>query len=96
MRREAGRDRLPAMDILTSLIVYPEGEEQEIGSLLRIDQLVGLNGVPLAPPLPTHRMIAYRVAAIRRSEGKGETVVRHYLEIVPAEELLELVTRRGR
>ena len=82
------------MHLSTSLIAYPEGEEQEIDRLLPFGALVGLNGVILEPPLPTHKMIAYRVEKIRRMEERGETTVIHYLELVPADELLEFT--RGR
>lgn len=51
--------------------------------------LVDINGRPLELPLPTARMIAYRVVKIRREEGKGETIIYHYLELVPAAELGE-------
>jgi len=68
-------------------IVYPEGEEQEIAGGLRIDELVDLNGRPLALPLPSARMIAYRVVKIRHSEERGVYSVYHYLELVPAREL---------
>ncbi len=77
------------MHVVSSYIVYPEGEEQEIGRLLRPGELVGINAEPLALPLPTNRMIAYRVSAIRRTESKGETEVRHYLELMSAAELRE-------
>ena len=72
----------------------PKCEEQEISSQLGIDQLVDLNGQALALPLPTARMIAYRVVKIRHHEERGIYTVFHYLELVPAEELLSFV-RRG-
>lgn len=68
-------------------LVFPEGEVQEIGRGLPFDALVDLNGRPLSPPLPTMRMIAYRVVKIRREEGKGLERSWHYLELVPASEL---------
>jgi hypothetical protein len=70
-------------------IVFPEGEEQEIQGSLGIDELVDLNGRPLALPLPTARIIAYRVVKIRHAEERGVYSVRHYLELVPARELLQ-------
>lgn len=69
-------------------IVFPEGDEQEIGSPLRIDELVDMNGRPLELPLPTPRMVVYRVVKIRKREDKGEEASYHYLELVGAEELL--------
>jgi hypothetical protein len=69
-------------------IVYPEGEEQEIQGQLGIDDLVDLNGQPLALPLATARMIAYRVVKIRHHEERGVYAAYHYLELVPARELM--------
>ena len=57
---------------------------------MRIDQLVDLNGNPLAVPLATHRMIAYRVQKIRVSEDRAEEKTRYYLELVTGAELLSL------
>jgi hypothetical protein len=68
--------------------VFPDGDVQEIGGPLRIDSLVDLNGRPLALPLATSRMIAYRVVKIRKKEERGEEASYHYLELVPATELL--------
>jgi hypothetical protein len=72
-------------------VVFPDGDRQEIQSALRIDELVDLNGRPLALPLPTERMIAYRVVKIRHQEARGEDVMLHYLELVPATELRSYV-----
>jgi hypothetical protein len=67
--------------------VFPDGDTQELRGPLRIDALVDVNARPLALPLPTSRMIAYRVVKIRRQEGRGEDAAYHYLELVPAAEL---------
>jgi hypothetical protein len=75
------------MHSVTSVIVYPEGEEQEIARLLRLGEMVGINAEPLTLPLRTHRMIAYRVSMIRKEEGRGETIIRHHLELLSAAEL---------
>jgi hypothetical protein len=69
-------------------IVYPEGESQELEAPLRIDQLVDLNGIPLDLPLPSPRTIAYRVVKIRHTEERGVHAVLHYVELVPARELI--------
>lgn len=69
-------------------IVYPEGESQELEAPLRIDQLVDLNGRPLELPLPSPRTIAYRVVKIRHGEERGVHSIYHYVELVPARELL--------
>lgn len=75
------------MQLSENYVIFPEGEAQEIDRGLPFDALVDLNGRQLAPPLPTHRMIAYRVVKIRREEGRGISRSYHYLELVPASEL---------
>jgi len=71
-------------------IVYPDGETQELDAPLRIDDLVDLNGRPLHPPLPTARMIAYRVSRVIIKEERGIRAALHYVELVPASELMGL------
>jgi hypothetical protein len=68
-------------------IVFPEGDVQEISGRLTINELVDINGRPLETPLPTNRMIAFRVARIRVSENKGGNETFHFLELLSAEEL---------
>jgi len=75
-------------------IVFPEGDSQEIRERLSINQLVDINGNPLDLPLPTNRMIAFRVAKIRTNEYKGGKETYHYLEQVSAGELTEYVGKR--
>jgi hypothetical protein len=70
-------------------IVFPEGDVQEISGRLRINELVDINGGPLPLPLPTNRMIVFRVVRIRTKENKGSSETYHYLELVSAEELVE-------
>ena len=76
------------MTIDEYFIEYPEGESQEIELPLRIDQLVDLNGRALALPLQSPRVIAYRVVKISHREERGVHSVRHFVELVPARELL--------
>jgi hypothetical protein len=68
-------------------IVFPEGDLQEIPGRLPISALVDLNGNPLRLPLPTSRMIAFRVSRIRVSEGRNGSETLHYLEQLSAGEL---------
>jgi hypothetical protein len=70
-------------------IVFPEGDVQEVTGRLRVNQLVDVNGNPLPLPLPTNRMIAFRVIRIQQKESKGSSETYHYLELVSAEELGE-------
>ncbi|MBU0927483.1 MAG: hypothetical protein KKA67_07015 [Spirochaetes bacterium] len=74
------------MTIETRWLVYPDGDRQETQRTLRIDEIVDMNGFPIAMP-PRERMIAYRVYKVRRVEERGELDVLHYLELVPASEL---------
>lgn len=67
-------------------VVYPEGDAQEIPHLLRINQLVDLNGTPLAVP-PAARMIVYRVFRMSTDVRKGEETVSYHLELVRRDEL---------
>ncbi|MDR0641951.1 MAG: hypothetical protein LBG07_05765 [Treponema sp.] len=69
-------------------VVFPEGDMQEIPSRLSLNSIVDINGHRLNLPLPTNRMIAFRVAKIRVSENRGGNETFHYLELLSAEELL--------
>jgi len=77
------------MFIAEYFIVYPEGDTQEIHGRLMLNQLVDLNGNPLELPLPTNRMIVFRVMKIKTNEYKGGTETYHFLEQVSARELTE-------
>lgn len=74
-------------------IVFPEGDVQEIPGRLSVNELVDINGRPLALPLPTSRMIAFRVARIRVEENRGGNETYHYLELMSAEELSSYAKR---
>jgi hypothetical protein len=78
------------MFMTSHFIVYPEGDEQEIQFPLRFGSLVGLNGVMLRPPLPTHKMIAYRVYKIRKDERRGEENTYYHLEQLGPDEMISL------
>jgi hypothetical protein len=69
-------------------IVFPEGDVQEISGRLPINDIVDINGNHLSLPLPTNKMIAFRVAKIKTSENKGGNETFHYLELLSAEELI--------
>lgn len=81
--------------VRTITIVYPEGDTREIEHGLRVNQLVDLNGNPLALPLPSSRMIVYRVWKVStRAERHTEELLYH-LELVTRPEL-ESASREGR
>ncbi len=82
------------MYIVESKIVYPEGDSQEINHKLKINQLVDINGYPLSLPLPTSRMIVYRVNKIKKDYYKGGETINYYLEILSRDELEEYVIHR--
>jgi type II secretory pathway component PulL len=79
------------MFIAEYFIVFPEGDTQEIHGRLTLNQLVDLNGNALELPLPTNRMIVFRVVKIKTNEYKGGTETFHFLEQVSARELIEYV-----
>lgn len=79
------------MHLTTRRIMYPEGDSREIDHALSINQLVDINGFPLTPPLPTSRMIVYRVFRIATESLKGEDIIRYHLDQLWREELEELV-----
>jgi hypothetical protein len=70
-------------------IVFPEGDVQEIHGRLPVNGIVDINGNLLPLPLPTNRMIAYRIAGIRTKDAKGSSETYHLLELLSAEDLLE-------
>ena len=79
----------------TISIVYPEGDSREIEHDLRVNQLVDLNGNPLALPLPSPRMIAYRVWKVEtRAERHSEELFYH-LELMTRPELESAASRGG-
>ncbi len=80
--------------VRTYTIVYPEGDSREIEHQLRVNQLVDLNGNPLALPLPTSRMIVYRVWKCATQAGRQTEDVFYHLELVTRPEL-DGVARTG-
>ncbi len=77
------------MTLFTRLLVYPDGDTQEIPHDLRMNEVVDLNGFPLPLPLPTDRMIAYRVFKKATSLERGEETTRYYVELLDRIDLQE-------
>jgi hypothetical protein len=77
------------MQINEFFIVFPEGDAQEVQGRLPFNSLVDVNGNVLSLPLPTNKMIAFKVAGIKTDEKKGSSETYHFLELLSAEELLE-------
>ena len=74
--------------VRTISIEYPEGDSREIEHELRVNQLVDLNGNPLSLPLPTARMIVYRVWKVStEATSRHEENVCYHLELVTRPEL---------
>ena len=78
------------MRFFVKKIIFPDGDDQEIEHTLRINQLVDLNGFPLSLPLPTDKMIVYRVTKISTQSYRNEDVQAFYLELVRRDELTGL------
>jgi hypothetical protein len=78
----------------TYVIVYPDGDSQEIEHTLRVNELVDLNGNPLSLPLPTERLIVYRVWKISTNAERHSEQIYYHLELVRNPELRGLAGRR--
>jgi len=72
-------------------MVFPEGDIQEINCRLPFNALVDMNGNVLYPPIPTNRMIVFRVDRIKTDENKGGNETYHFLELLSADELTEFL-----
>jgi len=77
------------MQINEFFIVFPEGDVQEIQGRLPFNSLVDMNGNVLSLPLPTNKMIVFKVAGIKTEERTGVSETYHFLDLIDAEELLE-------
>jgi hypothetical protein len=75
-------------------IVFPEGDVQEIPERLPFNALVDMNGNVLDLPLPTNKMIAFRVSRIQTNENKGSNETFHFLELMGAGELQPYVKKK--
>ena len=80
------------MTIYTHKLKYPEGDEKEIEHSLNFNQIIDLNGNPLRLPIPSPKVIIYRVYRISTSEERGEVIKYYYLELVVGDELIGLAT----
>ncbi len=78
------------MTIYTYKLKYPEGDEKEIEHSLTINQIVDLNGNPIGLPIPSPKMIIYRVFRISTTEERGEITKYYFLELIVGKELLGL------
>lgn len=77
------------MFISEYFIVFPEGDVQEVDGRLPFNAIVDMNGNVLDLPLPTNKMIAFKITGIKTDEKKGSSETYHYLELLSAEELLD-------
>jgi hypothetical protein len=83
------------MKFKTSFLAFPEGEIQETHNILKINQMVDINGYDISLPLKTERTIVYRVYKVSMKETKDEFQTYYYLEQVPPLELRGLVDNRN-
>lgn len=72
-------------------IVYPDGGSQEIRHRLNINDIVDFNGIPLTLPLPTVKMIAYRVYKISTKTTRNEEILQYHLDLLRRSEMEELL-----
>jgi hypothetical protein len=77
------------MTIKTCRLIYPDGDSQEVDHRLCINAVVDLNGYLLRPPLPTFRMIAYRVYKISTTATRGEETTSYFLELLNRDMIME-------
>lgn len=68
------------MTLYSERIIFPEGDWQEAPCRLKIDQLVDPNGYPLMIPLPSPRILAFRVFRITTKMDLGEEIRCYHLE----------------
>jgi hypothetical protein len=68
------------MRYVTRKLVFPEGDTQEIERALSFGQIVDVSGSPLSLPVPTVRMLAFRVRRISTEETRNEEITSYYLE----------------
>jgi len=68
------------MKYATRILVYPEGDTQEIEWELRFHQIVDVSGRPMRLPVASERMLAYRVFRVSNEETRNEHITRYHLE----------------
>ena len=78
------------MTSTTYKLKYPEGDEIEIRNALNFNQLVDINGNPVRTPIPSPKMIVYRVFRVSTAEERKEITKYYYLELIVGQELLGL------
>jgi len=82
-------------EILERCVAYPEGDKKEIEHQLTVNQLVDLNGNPISLPLPTSRMIVYRVWKVSTRQERHTEETTYHLELVTRPELESIRTGRA-
>ena len=56
-----------------------------------INDIVDINGIPLPLPLPTVKMIVYRVYRISTRKTRNEEILEYHLDLLTRNDMLELV-----
>lgn len=74
----------------TRYVVYPEGDRQEIGHMLSISSLVGVNSAPVVAPAQDGRQILYRVARMTTEQTRNEEATLYWLELLTRPEIASL------
>ncbi len=81
------------MKYTTRILVYPEGDTQEIEWELRFHQIVDVSGRPLRLPVASERMLAYRVFRVSNEETRNEYITRYHLEQLYPDDLAAYAER---
>lgn len=77
-----------AMTLYEFYVSFPDGDTREIDSPLSMADLFDVNAVPLPLPLPSNRMLAYRISSRRTHEERGIVTTRYFLEQLSSDDLL--------
>ena len=71
-------------------VVFPDGDSQEIQHKLNINDIVDLNGIQLRLPLPTAKMIAYRVYRISTKKTRNDEIREYHLDLLSRDDMQDL------
>lgn len=77
------------MTLYEYYVIFPDGEKREIRRPLPAGALVDINGNALPGPLPTNKMIAYRITGKRTVEERGIVRIIYSLDQLSADTLLD-------
>lgn len=79
------------MTLYEFYVSFPDGDTREIDTPLSMADLFDVNAVPLTLPLPSNRMLAYRIASRRTTEERGIVTTFYSLEQLSSDDLLAYI-----